>query len=200
MIAAVAYNEIRLQPLPGSPPPTQSSPSCASSDLATNTSERQRGRLYENTRVYLAIEIELTSTMSYQINFRNALMLRPGCLKHHRCHRLANGHYDGLSEKAGWNRCHGLALSLAIATPSQIVKQLICDQPDVFNLGTVCSVPPPRCGPQIYVLRLSVRRVPPPPESRCVVTSFLSPCPRAPLDVANEPRSRLPIPSRSDPA
>ena len=40
------------------------------------------------------------------------------------------------------------------------MKQLICRETDAFNLGTVSSVPPPRCGPQIYVLSLSVRRVP----------------------------------------
>jgi len=58
------------------------------------------------------------------------------------------------------------------------VKQLLCYERDVCNLGTVSSVPPPRCGPQIYVLSLSVRRVSP---LRLVVLLFLispSPCSR----------------------
>jgi hypothetical protein len=146
-----------------------------------------------------ATEVELMSTTSYQINFRNALMLRSGCLKHHRCHRLANG-TDG--HHFGKGRIGSLLRPSAVTahpSPSQIMKQLICREPDAFNLGTVSSVPPPRCGPQIYVLRLSVRRVPPPPVSRCVALSYFpTSVPWAPLDVANEPHSRLPFSSRPD--
>jgi hypothetical protein len=155
MIAAVAYNEIRPQPLPGSRLLRRPNDRCPLGFLVCHI-QTQRGARGASYRNRANVHHNVISDQFPKCLDATARMLKASSMS-------SPGQWAlmAISEKAGWNRCHGLALSLAIAPSSQIVKQLICDQRDVFNLGTVCSVPPPRCGPQIHVLRLSVRRVPP---------------------------------------
>ena len=83
---------------------------------------------------------------SYQINFSKCLDATAKMLNHD---GVPKGRIGSLLRSSS---CHRF--------PSQFVKQLICYEPDLCNLGhRFFRSTTRRCGPQIYALSLSVRRV-----------------------------------------
>src|SRR5579872_4897674 len=112
-------------------------------------------------------------------------MLPPGCLKHHRCHRLANG-TDGPSEKGRMGSLLRSSALIALRSPGQIMKQLICCEPDAFNRGHRFF----RSTTTVWASDLCSESGRPSrslPASRCATVSYFSTSVLpAPLHVANE--------------